>query len=150
MSAGRTATTAGCPAAAVATHTVAPHQPRNRTGRCRGSQTRKHLQRTRPEACVHLRTLHRQQLRPLAPDGEGGKRRRWRREGASEGGAHDAVAGEGGAEESGTGEGGADERGAGEGGADERGAGERGAGVGDDGLEHDDDHCTHAATACHQ
>ena len=55
---------------------------------------------------------------------------------------------EGGADEGGTGEGGADERGAGEGGADERGAGERGTGVGDDGLEHDDDHCTNAATAC--
>ena len=71
--------------------------------------------------------------------------RRWRRKGAGEGGAHDAVAGEGGADEGGAGEGGAgedgsDERDAGEGGADERGAGERGAGMGDDGLEHDD-HC---------
>ena len=95
------------------------------------------------EACVHLRALHRQPRRRRRR-----RRRRWRREGAGEGGAHDAVAGEGGADEGGAGEGGAgedgsDERDAGEGGADERGAGERGAGMGDDGIEHDDDHCKH-------
>jgi hypothetical protein len=37
-----------------AAHSVVPHLPRSRTGRCHGSQTCKHLRRTRSEACVML------------------------------------------------------------------------------------------------